>query len=213
MHSHRFLELSVALYRRLILAYPSGFHSEYGWLMVQAFRDNARQRISRAGAFGLVRLWLDTGKDFLQSVPFEHLAEWRQTMKDNSRSPLALAGLALLIFPAFFAVVNFTHYLLGMETAFTGPIAFFDRLQASGLRWLIDALVLFAPPLALLLNITSALRVRLRPGEGIFLAVEVRNASLLRWAVVIFSVLLIAGFGAYFLAENSACFFGRQASC
>jgi cytochrome b6-f complex iron-sulfur subunit len=51
------VEVSVAIYRNLLAAYPTGFRERYGTLMVQVFRDECLKAFQRYGSPGLAQFW------------------------------------------------------------------------------------------------------------------------------------------------------------
>ena len=59
---------SVKLYQALLVAYPTKFQQEYGLHMVQAFQDCCLRAVRQGGMNGMVRLWVITFVDFIQSV-------------------------------------------------------------------------------------------------------------------------------------------------
>ncbi|MBC5800641.1 MAG: hypothetical protein GIX03_11330 [Candidatus Eremiobacteraeota bacterium] len=49
---------AAACYRVLLGLYPSGLRAAYGELLVQAFRDRARDAFYAGGSLGLAGFWL-----------------------------------------------------------------------------------------------------------------------------------------------------------
>lgn len=64
----RLVELSVAVYRLLLAAYPPAFRNDYGEAMAQLFRDTAYDAYQRRGMLGLLSLYWRTLLDFTISV-------------------------------------------------------------------------------------------------------------------------------------------------
>ena len=69
------LALSGRFYSLLLYAYPVPFRREYGRLMAQLFRDEARDTLQGSGTAGLIGLWFLTLIDLLKSVFAEHIWE------------------------------------------------------------------------------------------------------------------------------------------
>jgi hypothetical protein len=90
----------LSVYSVLMLAYPREFRREYGSQMAQLLLDCQRDARNRVA---LIRLWIRTLADLLQTVPVEHLQNRR---KENFMSKLrtdlvAIGGCVLLIVAAF----------------------------------------------------------------------------------------------------------------
>jgi hypothetical protein len=97
--------LSLRVFALLLRAYPNDFRREYGPHMVQVFRDQYRAQSLKQGPFVWLRLWLDTLRDFFQSVAKEH---FENRGKDNSfmtnlrKDAMAVLGCLSIIIIAFF---------------------------------------------------------------------------------------------------------------
>lgn len=96
-----FIENSVKLYGALLYLYPADHREEYGWLMVQLFRDKAYDAYKQDGDVGIILHWLATLLDLIISVLNER-REKGFTMSFNFlgkiRSPmLMLAGILLTL--------------------------------------------------------------------------------------------------------------------
>lgn len=77
-HPPRFvdlIDLSERFYRLFLAAYPAAFRQEYGEVMVQLFRDTARDAYRRRGLRGLAALWPSTLADLTISVIRQHQAK------------------------------------------------------------------------------------------------------------------------------------------
>ncbi len=64
--------VSVAVYRRLLRAYPPGFRRAYGPQMVHMFRDCCQDAYRRTGARGVLWVWLAAGRDLITNVVAEY---------------------------------------------------------------------------------------------------------------------------------------------
>ena len=62
------LSLSAAIYRYLLMVYPPAHRRDYGWLMLQLFRDQSQDSYAQGGVFELIRLWFRTMSDLAQSA-------------------------------------------------------------------------------------------------------------------------------------------------
>ena len=67
------VERSLAMYRRLLKAYPPAFREQYGDEMARVFRDSARAAWRGAGLGGLVVLWVRTLTDTLVNATRERV--------------------------------------------------------------------------------------------------------------------------------------------
>lgn len=93
--------LSYALYRRLLVLYPSAFRSAYGAEMAQVFRDRARDVYRAHGAVGVLTLWPAALRDVISAAVGEHLEQERHM----SRKLLPLIGSLVVLVGVFFTVV------------------------------------------------------------------------------------------------------------
>jgi hypothetical protein len=91
----RLIELSLAVYRLLLAAYPAGFRQEYGEAMAQLFRDTALDGYRQRGHRGLLGVWLRTLGDFTISVVRQHREETAITGASPSLQHLAQQWLTL----------------------------------------------------------------------------------------------------------------------
>ena len=69
------LALSGRIYSLLLYAYPVPFRREYGRLMAQLFRDEARDTLQGSGTAGLIGLWFLTLYDLMKTAFAEHIWE------------------------------------------------------------------------------------------------------------------------------------------
>jgi len=83
---------SVAVYRRLLRAYPSGFRRAYGPQMVHMFRDQCRVVVQQRGTMGLVVVWVRTLGDLVITAT----AEWGAIVQGGGTHPTARAYRSLL---------------------------------------------------------------------------------------------------------------------
>jgi hypothetical protein len=97
--------ISPRVYRFLLLAYPAQFRREYGPLMAQVFRDSCRFQRRQDARLGLLRLWLQTFLDLIQTVPHEHLHNFgkeKSFMNNLRKDALAVVGCLAIIAIALF---------------------------------------------------------------------------------------------------------------
>jgi len=83
--------VSVAIYRRLLGAYPPGFRRAYGPQMVHMFRDCCQDAYRRAGARGVLRIWLAAGRDLITNVVAEYgatIGEWYRAWRAGREGPI-----------------------------------------------------------------------------------------------------------------------------
>ncbi len=66
---------STRLYAALVQFYPKRFREAYGDELQQVFRDCARDAHQRAGAWGLIRVWLGVLPDFFTTAAEQHAEE------------------------------------------------------------------------------------------------------------------------------------------
>lgn len=117
---------SVGVYQMLLTAYPTRFRREYGSHMAQAFRDCCLRAFNSGGASGILKLWLVTLLDFIQSVVSEHRQKETQMNKAKTLkligSFLIIAGLAL--FSATFGSHSFWKFIgsMGLTGELMHPI-------------------------------------------------------------------------------------------
>jgi len=67
-------------YRALLSLYPAEFRIRYGKEMAQVFLDCCRDEAGKGKAAGLARLWLETIRDLILSIPRERV---RVLLKGN----------------------------------------------------------------------------------------------------------------------------------
>jgi cytochrome b6-f complex iron-sulfur subunit len=82
----RKVEISVAIYRSLLAAYPADFRKRYGTLMEQAFRDECRRFYRQPGSPGLISFWAFNLFDLARSSIEERLIgnRGRRVMSENN---------------------------------------------------------------------------------------------------------------------------------
>jgi hypothetical protein len=93
MKEHRMLRLSGKALRIVLLAYPAAHRREYGRLMLDAFRDSARDEYEMRGMAGLVGLWASTLGDVLISALEEHA----DAVLHSPRPLLRMSGAAAML--------------------------------------------------------------------------------------------------------------------
>ena len=87
---------SVRVYQVLLIVYPTKFQQEYGSEMIQVFQDSCLRAVRQAGTNGMIRLWVVTLLDLLQSALSEHAQKEVQMKKEMKPEDIQLAGGALI---------------------------------------------------------------------------------------------------------------------
>ena len=87
---------SVKVYQLLLIAYPTKFQHEYGSEMLQVFQDCCLRTVRQGGTNGIVRLWVATLLDLVQSVISEHSQKEVQMKKEMKPEDIRMAGWALI---------------------------------------------------------------------------------------------------------------------
>ena len=103
--------ISVKIYRTLLVAYPAKFQQEYGSHMVQVFRDCCLRMVHQGGVYGMARLWAVTLFDLIQSVVSEHTHKEIEMKKEMKLEDIRMAGWALMIGAAIFAIAMLAGYV------------------------------------------------------------------------------------------------------
>ena len=132
--------ISPRVYRILLFAYPAQFRREYGLQMAQVFRDSWRYQRRQETKFGLLRLWLETLLDLIQTVPHEHLhklGKEKSLMNTLREDALAVVGCLAIIVIAIFLL----QY--GRSQNVTSILFFGYILDAVATTGLIGNLVVF----------------------------------------------------------------------
>lgn len=96
--------LSCRVYRMLLAAYPADFRREYGPLMLQVFRDSARDIKRRDGKLATGKFWLAILGDLVVSASKQHIENVREVndpMNNMRRDLIAVVGCAVIILAAF----------------------------------------------------------------------------------------------------------------
>lgn len=91
------LHASERVYRVLLTLYPRDFRREYGWQMLQVFRDVCRDAVRQGGALALILWWGTALFDLLQTVVAEHRKVWVMTFKITRESFIVWSGRGLII--------------------------------------------------------------------------------------------------------------------
>ena len=87
---------SVRVYQALLVAYPTRFQQEYGSEMTQVFQDYCLRTVRQGGTNGMLKLWMVTLLDLLQSVVSEHAQKEVQMKKEMNPEDIRMAGGALM---------------------------------------------------------------------------------------------------------------------
>ncbi len=75
--------ISLAVYRRLALAYPKGFRRQFGDHLFHAFDDACRAAWHGKGALGLAKLWMATLVDLAVEGSLERMKVERPLDKSS----------------------------------------------------------------------------------------------------------------------------------
>jgi uncharacterized membrane protein YgdD (TMEM256/DUF423 family) len=102
---------SVRVYKMLLAAYPTRFQQEYGPHMVQVFRDCCLRTIRQGEMNGILKLWVVTLLDLLQSVVSEHRQKEIEMKKEMKPQDIRMAGWALILGSVVFSLGIFTGAL------------------------------------------------------------------------------------------------------
>jgi hypothetical protein len=90
------ITFSVQAYRMLLHAYPPKFQQEYGAEMVQVFQDCCIRAFRQGGTNRMVRLWVVTFLDLIQSVISEHAQKEIEMKREMKPENIRRAGWALI---------------------------------------------------------------------------------------------------------------------
>jgi len=91
------IAVSVRVYQALLVAYPTKFQQEYGPHMLQVFRDCCLRTFHQSGTNGMVRLWVFTLFDLIQSIVSEHRQKEIEMKKEMKPQDVRMAGWALIL--------------------------------------------------------------------------------------------------------------------
>jgi len=103
--------VSVQLYRILLTAYPTKFRREFGSYMMQVFRDCCLKTIRQSGANGMIKLWVVTLFDFVQSVISEYARKETEMKKEMKPEDIRMAGWALMVGSIVFSLGIFAGFI------------------------------------------------------------------------------------------------------
>ena len=90
------LRFSLWVYRALLVAYPDSFRQGYGLQMAQVFRDSCLRAVRQSGKSGMLKLWVLTLFDVVQSAVSEHAQKEVAIKKELKPEDIRLAGWALI---------------------------------------------------------------------------------------------------------------------
>ncbi len=99
------ISLSTRIYGALLILYPADYRLEYGALMVQVFRDVARDAYQSQGALGLAFWWCATLLDLTRTV-----IEQRKKVTMSKSTLIHLSSILLVIGGAFWALAAFSQF-------------------------------------------------------------------------------------------------------
>ena len=107
--------LSVKVYRVLLSAYPTRFQQEYGPEMTQVFQDCCLRTVRQSGTSGMMKLWLVTLFDLVQSVVSEHAHKEIEMKKEMKPEDIRMAGWALIWGAITFAIGMLSQLVGGTD--------------------------------------------------------------------------------------------------
>lgn len=108
--------ISAKVYQLLLLAYPTQFQQEYGLQMAQVFRDCCLRTIRQRGTSGMLKLWVITLLDLVQSVVAEHMQKETQMKREMKPEDIRRAGWALIlgaisfVSGIFLAIIEYSNW-------------------------------------------------------------------------------------------------------
>ncbi len=107
---------SASVYRALLILYPADYRREYGTLMVQVFRDVARDKYGRRGLIGMALWWCSTLLDLTLTV-----IEQRKGRFGMSKSTFKqLSGMLLMVGGVFWMLASFSQLQPGDHYSYYG---------------------------------------------------------------------------------------------
>ena len=129
------ITVSVKIYQTLLLSYPIKFRQEYGSDMLQVFQDCCLRALRQGGTNGMLKLWVVTFFDLVQSVISEHAQKEIEMKKEMKPEDIRMAGWAL-IWGAVIFVISLLLLMIG-------------DVSRDGTFWGLSALliVFLSPPL------------------------------------------------------------------
>jgi hypothetical protein len=129
------IAVSVKIYQTLLLSYPIKFRQEYGSDMLQVFQDCCLRALRQGGTNGMLKLWVVTFFDLVQSVISEHAQKEIEMKKEMKPEDIRMAGWAL-IWGAVIFVISLLLLMIG-------------DVSRDGTFWGLSALliVFLSPPL------------------------------------------------------------------
>jgi hypothetical protein len=125
--------VSERFYRVLLQLYPADYRREYGALMVQLFRDVAREKYRRQGLAGMALWWCVTLLDLTLTV----IEQWRKVKFTMSKSSLIqlmirLTGILLVTGGSCVTVAAFSQFQPGDHYTYYGLYQMAMLLLAPG---------------------------------------------------------------------------------
>lgn len=199
-------------YRWLLTLYPANFRSNYGLLMIQAYRDQTRDAQAHNGLFGLMSLWLDTIKDLVSSICKEQFDAWRRDMRPTIKI-VHLIGSIFLVISGLFVIVNVLQYEIGVDLAWNPFEKLLDATRGTPLSIIFDAVIILGPALAVGLFILPYVEFRWKSGEDEIAAIVIHKIGTPSLVLIGLCVLVLGIMGLYLIGENLPCLIGQQVSC
>jgi len=105
------IAISAKVYQVLLVAYPTKFRKVYGSHMLQVFQDCCLRAVRQEGTSGMLKLWAVTLFDLVQSVVSEHAQKEIEMKKEMKPEDIRMAGWALMIGAAMFAIAMLAGYV------------------------------------------------------------------------------------------------------
>lgn len=129
----KWIAVSVRLYSALLILYPVDYRREYGGLMVQIFRDVARDKYRRQGLAGMAFWWCATLLDLTRTV-IEQRRKAKFTMSRTALMQLMnqITGSLLVTGGACIAIAAFSQLQPGNHYTYYGIFQVLTWLFAPG---------------------------------------------------------------------------------
>ncbi len=121
--NHRALAVSQSVYGWLLRAYPPAHRADYGPAMAQLFRDQARDAWHEAQGWGVVKLWLRTLPDLVNTALTERLSALnpRKSMSNKMTAVFRPLTSPIAAFISVFFIVFLLVSMLSVAVTFILP--------------------------------------------------------------------------------------------
>jgi hypothetical protein len=138
------LELSVEIYRALLVVYPPSYRQANEQLVLQMFRDICRENCESSGVLNLITFWSWILFDLGTSASIAHLAVVKEGIMKlyQTIKPVSWGQVLLVVIPGVLLGISRVYYPLGFLARFSffivgflalAWLAFQKRLPAWGL--------------------------------------------------------------------------------